>query len=87
MNLKTLYSQFSAHPEGMWIMQPYNAEQLYKFIMEHDVKKVLDLGTGIGLSAATMALAFQAKKVEDYQIDTIEQFEKCIRIAKEIIPK
>lgn len=87
MNIKTLYNIFRNHPESSWILVQYNAEQLYKFIAEHNVSKVLDLGTGIGLSAAVMALAFKDKKVEDYKIDTIEQFEKCIRIAKELIPK
>lgn len=84
--LKSLYSHFAKHPESQWIMQWPNAVELYKFILEHDVKKVLGLGTGIGLSDAVMALAFKEKGVADYKIDSIEQYDKCINLANELIP-
>lgn len=84
--LKSLYTKFASHKEGQWIMVWNNAQDLYTFIMEHDIKKVLDLGTGIGVSAAVMALAFKNKGVEDYKIDTIEQYDKCVNLAKILIP-
>ena len=68
-------------------MQYHNAQLLYDFIKNNPVKRVLDLGTGIGASAAVMALAFEDKKEKDYKIDTIEQYDKCIALAKEIIPQ
>lgn len=67
-------------------MQYYNAVLLYDFVKKHNIKKVLDLGTGIGLSAAICALALK-EKGEDYQIDSLEQFDKCIKIAKDLIPQ
>ena len=70
----------------MWIMQYYNAVKLYKFCKEHDIKRVLDLGTGIGVSAAFVALALKEKGV-DYHIDSLEQFDKCVDLAKKLIPK
>lgn len=87
MTLKTLYTLFKSHPEGAWIMQEYNAALLYELVLKHPVKRVLDLGTGIGVSAAVCALAFKDKGETDYQIDSLEQFDKCIKIAQELIPK
>lgn len=68
-------------------MELPNAQGLYDFIKKNNVKKVLDLGTGIGASAAVMALAFKDKGVEDYHIDSIDQYDKCLRLANELIPE
>lgn len=87
MKLRDLYSIFANHPESSWIMEPQNAQLLYKFVMEHPIKRVLDLGTGIGASAATVALALKDKGETDYHIDSIEQYDKCVDIAHELIPK
>jgi hypothetical protein len=87
LNIKNLYQYFSTHPEGAWVMNWQNAFELYKFIKSHDVHKVLDLGTGIGLSASVMALAFSEKGEKDFHIDSVEQFEKCIKLADELIPE
>lgn len=86
VNIKTIYQYYASHPEGKWIMNWSNALDLHHFITTHDVKNVLDLGTGIGVTAAITALAFNEKGVKDYHIDSIEQSDKCIRLAKEIIP-
>lgn len=85
MKLQTLYELFSKHPEGRWIMQPPNPQLLYDFIKTHPIKKVLDLGTGIGCSTAIIAQAL-LDKGEDFHIDSIEQFDKCIKLANELIP-
>lgn len=87
MTLQNLYKIFKSSPESRWIMEAPNTQVLYKYIQEKPIKKVLDLGTGIGLSSAVVALALKDKGEVEYHIDTIEQNEKCINIAKELIPE
>src|SRR3990167_7340608 len=86
MTLKNLYTLFAKHNESKWIMQPYNAQLLYQFVKEHSIKNVLDLGCGIGCSASVIALALKDKG-EGGHIDSVEQFDKCIKIANELIPQ
>jgi len=86
MNLETLYKFFYDHPEGEWVAKPGTVKHLHKFLKENDIKTVLDLGTGIGCSAAIIAYTLQEKGV-DYQIDTVEQNKKCYDLAQELIPK
>lgn len=86
MNLKTLYSLFKQSKESDWVMEFPNCVALYKFCKEHDIKRVLDLGTGIGVSSAFIALALNEKGV-DYHIDSIEQFDKCVDLAPKLIPQ
>ena len=86
MTLESLYKYYSSHPESAWIMQPENVRYLYQYIKNNPIKKVLDLGTGISLSTATIALAMKAKGETDYEIHTVEQTEKCFNLAQELIP-
>ena len=86
MTLKSVYSIFLKHPESAWIMVPENAQELYKLVRNSNITKVLDLGTGIGCSAAVVALALEDKGTP-YHIDGIEQYEKCVKLANEIIPE
>ncbi len=67
-------------------MHEYNARKLYDLILENDIKNVLDLGTGIGASAAIMALALKTKGV-DFKIITIEQSQKCFDLAQDLMPE
>jgi len=87
LNIKTLYNYYADHPESTWIMQPDAAPHLYSFIKKNNFTKILDLGTGIGCTAAIIALAFEEKGTKDYEIHTLEQYDKCRKIAEEIIPK
>ncbi len=87
MNLKSLYSIFARHPEGQWIMQWPNAQDLYNFIKNNKIKRVLSLGTGIGCSDAVVALSFEDKGEKEGMIDSIEQYDKCIKIANQLIPE
>lgn len=87
MNLKNLHDLFRNHPEGTWVMQPQNAQLLYRFVKNHPIKRILDLGCGIGLSSAICALAMKDKGKTEYHIDSVEQFDKCIKIAKDLIPE
>ena len=86
MQLKNLYHIFNSHPEGHWILQPPNPKLLYDFIMEHPIKRVLDLGLGIGASSAIISQALLDKGETDFHIDSVENFDKCIKIANELIP-
>ena len=84
--LKKLYKSFLKSPESQWIMQWPNAVDLYNFILNNPIKRVLGLGTGVGLSDAVIALAWKTKGEKDGQLDTVEQYDKCIKLAKEMIP-
>lgn len=80
--LRKLYFTFKGHPEAKWIIGKDDAMMLYKLVKKHDFKNVLDLGTGIGASTAVIALALGGGG----KITTVEQYEKCVRIAKELTP-
>lgn len=85
--LRDLYNSFTKSPEAAWIMTFPNAVDLYNFITQCPIKKVLGLGTGIGLSDAIIALAWKNKGEKEAKLITVEQYDKCIRLAKELIPK
>ena|SRR3990167_10708299 len=85
MNLKSLYSFFASQKEATWIMQPDNVRRLFDFVKRNPIKKVLSLGTGIGCSDAVISLALKERGI-DYQIDTLEPFQKCIDLAQKLIP-
>jgi hypothetical protein len=87
MNIQTLYRHYAQNPESAWIMRYDNALDLYKFIKENNIKRVLSLGTGVGYSDAVIALAWKDKGVEDGIIDSMEQYDKCIKLANEMIPE
>lgn len=92
MTLQNLYKYYHSHPESKWIMSWENTQLLYKFVREHPVKKILTLGTGIGLSDAVIALALKDKNEPqidsiNHQIDTLEPFEKCFKLAQELMPE
>lgn len=87
MKLQALYGHFKKNKESRWIMQPENAARLYRLVKDRPIKRVLELGTGIGLSAAVVALAMIDKGEKEGVIDTLEQNEKCIDLAIKMIPK
>src|SRR3990167_10943140 len=87
MQLQSLFNYFKSHPESSWLMEPQNCQKLYEFVMKHPIKNVLDLGTGIGLSASVVALALKDKGEKDFRIDSLEQFDKCVSLANDVIPQ
>jgi hypothetical protein len=87
MTIESLYRRFASSPESSWIMKPNNARDLYNWVKEHKVKKVLGLGTGIGLSDCIIILALLDKGETDFHLDSIEQFDKCIDLANQLIPE
>ena len=86
MQLSSLYQYFASHPEASWIIDWHKARYLYNYIKEHPVKKILDLGTGIGATTAISALAMKNKGEENYEIHTVEQFQKCYDLSQKLIP-
>ncbi len=86
ISLNALYSLFAQHKERNWLMKPESAKALYSFVKRHEIKNVLDLGTGIGTSAAIVSLALKEKGTE-HKIISLENFAKCFNLAQEIIPE
>lgn len=86
MNLKSIYQLYAEHKEGAWITQPDNARALFSYVKEHPVKNILELGTGIGCSTAVMAYALY-EKGEGGMIHTVEQNDKCYKLAQELLPE
>ena len=78
MNVEELHEVFKNHPEGQWIISLEDAEELDKILSRIRPASILELGTGIG--AATAVLAKYGK------VQSVEQYQKCIDIAGELIP-
>lgn len=87
MNIGTLQKHFQKHKESAWVLRPASVQALYEIVKTNDIKNVLELGTGVGLSTAVIALALEQKGAKDYTITTVEQKEKCVALAKELIPE
>ena len=81
--LKKLYWIFESSPESGWILGKTEALTLFKLIKKYRPKNALDLGLGIGASSAIMAYASD----EDALVTSVEQFPKCIALAKKLIPQ
>jgi len=80
--LSELYAKFNEREDGLWITQWPFSVVLYEFILNAKPKKILDLGTGIGCTAAIMALASP-----ESEIHTVDHFEKVSKIAEKAVPK
>ncbi|MEK7612054.1 MAG: hypothetical protein AAB407_01810 [Patescibacteria group bacterium] len=83
--LKKTYETFAESPESQWTISKEDVLRLYKLIRRDKPKKILELGTGVGLSSAVMASALRENTVGN--ILSLEQSLKCIRIANELIPQ
>ena len=73
---------FQSSEHGQWIMKAGNIVKLHEKLKEFNPKHILELGTGIGCSSAVMAFS-----CPEASIYTVEQKQKCIDIAKKLIPK
>ena len=71
-----------AHEENVPIMLSDGIDYLCNYIKEHNIKKILEIGSAIGYSAIRMALVD-----DDICITTIEKDEKRYKIACENIDK
>lgn len=82
-DLKNLHKLFSSHPDGKWIIGKREALKIWKLIKENNPSNIIELGLGIGASSAVMALASS----KEARITSMEQFDKCIKIAEKIFPE
>lgn len=79
--LARVYAIFKNSPEGEWIIGKNDAAKLYGLIQTYGPHNILELGGGIGASTAIASLA-----QKQGSITSVEQFSKCIDIAKKITP-
>lgn len=79
--LSATYARFKNSPEGGWVIGKNDAVALYDLIQKLKPKHILELGSGIGAGTAVMALS-----APDAKILAMEQFEKCVKIARELMP-
>ena len=80
--IDNLWLLFHSAASGQWVMQAGNAVRLHQKIKEFNPKHILELGTGIGCSTAIMAFTCPEARVY-----TVDQNQKCIDIAKKLIPE
>ncbi|MDP3661328.1 MAG: class I SAM-dependent methyltransferase [bacterium] len=80
--LRTLYNRFADSPEGAHIISWRDARKLHQAIQQYAPRRVLELGTGIGAASAVIADALPVGGM----LTTMEQNEKCVRIATTLIP-
>src|SRR3990167_2785857 len=78
--LDNLGLQFLSSEHGKWVMKAGNIVKLHEKLKEFNPKHILELCTGIGCSTAVLAFSSEAS------IYTVEQNQKCIDIAKKLIP-
>ena len=76
---------FQRSPEAGWAIAENDVLQLYRLVLTNKPEHVLELGTGIGLSTAVVALAL--KKLGRGQVVSLEQLPKCIEIANALIDR
>lgn len=84
---KALYNSFATHKEASWILKPESAAKLYSVVKSLKPRRILELGTGVGLSTALCSAALKDAGVQGFEIHTVEQTKKCVDLAKELIPK
>lgn len=92
--LSKIYKNFQLSREGQWIISLDDTCRLYDLVRRKSQEKnaqavkILELGGGIGAATAVLAQALHNnhQSVEG-GIVTVEQFEKCINIARSLIPK
>ena len=80
--LQEIYDIFASSPDSGWIVSWKEAKKIHQLIKIRNSKNALELGTGIGTAAAIMANAMG----ENGKVTTLEQSEKCLHLARMLIP-
>ena len=79
--LESLWLSFKNTAHGDWILGIREANILEGILKKYQPKHILELGTGIGASAAICAFT-----CPDANIYTVEHRQKCIDLAKILVP-
>ena len=83
--LRELSDIFPRTPESAWTVAADDAVRLFRLVLRLRPEHILELGTGIGFSAAVMAAALE--RTGRGRITSLEQLPKCIDIARTLIPE
>lgn len=81
-NLARLYAVFAAHPKAGHIVSFKDARKIFRIVHELRMRHALDLGTGIGASAAFIAAALP----RDGRVWSVEQDMSYTKEAQRLIP-
>jgi predicted O-methyltransferase YrrM len=82
--------------ERPWSISPATGKYLYDFIIKHDIRSILELGTSVGFSALWMSLGLSNKKkneklsekrTKNPKIVSFERNPVKIKIAKQYLKK
>ena len=84
--LAALYARYHASPEGKWTIGKDDLVNLYRFVRTHKRTNILELGMGVGLSTAAMALALKHSG-SNGRVTGVEQMAKCVAIATDLLPE
>lgn len=79
--IENLYLKFYNHEQGKWVVPIEFVIKVHELIKEYKPTQILELGTGIGALTATMSAS-----LENGMITSVEQNEKILNLAKELIP-
>ncbi len=91
-DLYEIYRTMRRSPEAGWTVGEDDVLRLYRLVLGRQPRRILEFGTGIGLSAAAMALALthagpaSPAGGRGGRITTLEQNARCIEIARSLIP-
>jgi len=80
---KLLYQYFAAHDESLHIVSELDAAILYNLVLKYKPKNCIDLGSGLGTSAAMVAHAMERNSFG--RVKSFEQLEWMADEAKKII--
>lgn len=79
--IENLYLKFLHHEKGKWVMPIESVMKVRELLKKYQPTQILELGTGIGALTAVMSAS-----LENVRITTVEQNEKVMELAKELIP-
>ena len=91
-DLYEIYRTMRRSPEAGWTVGEDDVLRLYRLVLSRQPRRILEFGTGIGLSTAAMALALthagpaSPAGGRGGRITTLEQSTRCIEIARSLIP-